>query len=95
MRRNRKTGQKREGTGGKKLTFEKGEEVPVQDMKTRKWDTKDTITEVRIFDDGTVSSYDLMIGDLLTTRHRRYLAKLKNASDADSIEKRQRRSHKP
>ena len=53
-------------------------------MKTGKWDTKVVITEVRISDDRTVSSYDLMIGDLLTTRHRRYLANLKNASEADS-----------
>ena len=53
-------------------------------MKTQKWDTKGIIKEVRIADDGTVSSYDLMIGDLQTTRHRRYPAKLKNASEADS-----------
>ena len=87
MRRNRKTGQKREGTVGKKLTFEKGEEVPVQDMKTRKWDTKGTINEVRISDNRTVLCYDLMIADLLTTRHRRYLAKVKNARKAESGEK--------
>ena len=53
-------------------------------MKTRKWDTKGIITEVRIAYEGTVSSYDLMIEDLHTTRHRRYLAKHKNNSEADS-----------
>ena len=53
-------------------------------MKTRKWDTKGVITEVRISDDGKVLSYDPKIVDLLTTRHRRYLAKLKNASETDS-----------
>ena len=47
-------------------------------------DTKGTIEKVRIADDGTVSSYDIMIGDLLTIRHRRYNAKFKNASEADS-----------
>ena len=52
-------------------------------MKNGKWDTKGVITEVRVADDGTVSSYDLMIGDLLTTRHRRYLVK---AHSADSGE---------
>ena len=72
---------------GRKLTFEKGEEVMVQNMKNGKWDTKGIITEVRVADDGTVSSYDLMIGDLATTRHRRYLAKVKNAREADSGEK--------
>ena len=35
-------------------------------MKNGKWDTKGVITEVRVADDGTVSSYDLMIGYLLT-----------------------------
>ena len=68
---------------GKKLTFEVGEDVLVQNIKTGKWDTKGVITEVRIADDGTVSSYDLMIGDLPTTRHRRHLAK---AHSADSRE---------
>ena len=58
----------------------------MQNIKTCKWDTKGIITEIRISDNGTVSSYDLMI-DLLTTRHRRNLAKLKNASQADSSEK--------
>ena len=42
--------------------------------------------KVRISNDGTVSNYDLINGDLLITRHRRYLAKLKNASEADSRE---------
>ena len=55
-------------------------------MKNGKWDTKGMITEVRVADDGTVSIYDLMIGDLPTTRHRRYLAKVRNAREADSRE---------
>ena len=54
-------------------------------MKTQKWDTKGIITEVRAADDLTVSSYDLMIGDLHTTRHRRHLAKFKNAVEANSV----------
>ena len=78
--------QRKQRTVGRKLTFEKGEEVLVQNMKNGKWDTKGVITEVRVADDGTVSSYDLMIGDLPTTLHRRYLAKLKNAREADSGE---------
>ena len=45
---------------------------------------KGIIMEVRVADDGTVSSYDLMIGVLHTTRHRKYLAKLKNAREVDS-----------
>jgi len=79
--------QRKQRSVGRKLTFEKGEEVLVQNIKTGKWDTKDVIMEVRVADDGTVSSYDLMIGDLATTRHIRYLAKVKNAREADSGEK--------
>ena len=79
--------QEKEHSEGNKLTFDVEEDVLVQDLKTWKWDTKGTITEVRVVNDGTVSSYDLMIGDLPTTRHRRYLAKLKNAREADSGEK--------
>ena len=55
-------------------------------MKNVKWDTKGMITKGRVADDGTVSSYDLMIGDLPTTRHRRYLAKVRNAREEDSGE---------
>ena len=56
-------------------------------MKNGKWDTKGVITEVNVANNETVSSYDLMIGDLLTTRHRRYLVKFKNARETDSGEK--------
>ena len=38
------------------------------------------IEKVRVSDDGTVSSYNIRVGDLLISRHRRYIAKLKNAS---------------
>ena len=75
--------QRKQRTVGKKLTFDVGEDVLVQNMKTGKWDTKGVITEVRIANDGTVSSYDLMIGDLLTTRHRRYLAKVHSADSRE------------
>ena len=71
----------------KKLTFDVGEDVLVQNMKTGKWDTKGVITEVRVADDRTVPSYDLMIGDLLTTRHRRYLAKAHSADSGEEDKK--------
>ena len=75
---------KKERTLGKKQTFEEGETELIQDLITKKVDTKGMIEKVRVADDGTVSSYDIMIEDLLTSRHRRYIAKLKNASEADS-----------
>ena len=42
---------KKERTVGKKLTFEKTEDILIQNIKTRKWDTKSTIMEVRVSDD--------------------------------------------
>ena len=74
---------KKERTVGKKETFEIGETVLIQDLKIKKWDTRSTIQKVRVSDDGTVSSYYFRIGDLLRSRHRRYIAKLKNANEAD------------
>ena len=73
---------------GKKLTFEVGEDVLVQNVRTGKWDTKGVITKVRIADDGTVSSYDLMIDGLATTRHRRYLAKAQLADSGEEDKER-------
>ena len=58
----------------------------VQNIKTGKQDTKGVITEVRVADDGTVSSYDLMTGNLHTSRHRRF-ARIKNASEAERTKK--------
>ena len=34
---------------------------------------------MRIAEDGTISSYEMKIGDHLTTRHRKYISKTKNA----------------
>ena len=50
------------------------------------------IEKVRVSDDGTVSSYDIMIGDLLTSRHRRYITKLKNATKTDFGEENKERA---
>ena len=52
---------RKRNTLGKNLTFEEGEDVLIQDLKTKKWDTRGTIEKVRVSDDGTVSSYDVMI----------------------------------
>ena len=68
--------QKRGRTEGKKLVFEEGEEVWVQDLKTGKWKDKGTIGSVRVVDDGTIKSYTVLIDGILSTRHRRFLAKV-------------------
>ena len=68
--------QKRGRTEGKKLVFEEGEEVWVQCVKAGKWKEKGTIESIRIADDGTIKSYAVLINGVLTTRHRRFLAKV-------------------
>ena len=68
--------QNRGRTEGKKLVFEEGEEVWVQCVKSEKWKDKGTIESVRTADYGTIKSYAVLIDGVLTTRHRRFLAKV-------------------
>ena len=68
--------QKRRRTEGRKLVFEEGEEVWVQCVMTGKWKDKGIIESVRTADDGTIKSYAVLIDGVLTTRHRRFLAKV-------------------
>ena len=88
---------KRDRTEGKKLMFEEGEEVWVQCIKSGKWKDKGVIDSVRTADDGTIKSYAVIIDGVKTTRHRRFLVKVKKphsgeenregtASQADSQE---------
>ena len=68
---------KRGRTEGKKLTLEEGEEVWVQCVKSGKWTDRGVIDSVRTADDGTIKSYAVIINGVKTTRHRRFLAKMK------------------
>ena len=68
---------KRGRTEGRKLIFEEGEEVWVQWEKSGKWKDKGVIDSVRVADDGTIKSYVVIINGVKTTRHRRFLAKVK------------------
>ena len=58
------------------MVFEEGEEVWVQCVMTGKWKDKGIIESVRTADDGTIKSYAVLIDGVLTTRHRRFLAKV-------------------
>ena len=75
-RTDRKRVQKHGRTKGKKLVFEEGEEVWLQDLKTGKWKDKGTIENVRVADDGTIKSYAIKIDGIFSSRHRRFLAKV-------------------
>ena len=68
---------KRGKTEGKKLIFKEGENVWVQCVKSGKWKDKGVIDSVRVADDGTIKSYGVIVNGVKTTRHRRFLAKVK------------------
>ena len=53
-----------------------GENVWVQDMKTKKWDKKATVQSIRTTHDGTIVSYGLLLNGADTIRHRRYMRKV-------------------
>ena len=70
-------------TVGKKEVYTVGEKVKLQDIKTKRWNAKGTITEVRTAADGTIVSYGLETSDgSLTTRHRKYIQKIPKVSIA-------------
>ena len=70
---------KKERSVGKKEVFEEGQRVLLQNIKTKKWDTEGIVQKVRIAEDSTISSYEIEIVEHLTTKHRRYVSKIRNA----------------
>ena len=66
-----------------KVQFEVGEEVLVQDVKSKKWDKEGTITDVRGAYDGKIVSYDLLINGSSAIRHWRYLRKKVDSENHD------------
>ena len=59
--------------------------MKLQDMKTKKWKAKGTITEVRTASDGTIVSYGLVTSDgSLTTMHRKYIQKIPGVSNEET-----------
>ena len=63
--------------------FEEGEEVWVQCIKSVKWKDKGVIDSVRTADDGTIKSYAVIIDSVKTTRHRRFLSKVKKTHSGE------------
>ena len=49
----------------------------MQCVKSGEWTDKGVIESVRTADDGTIKSYAVIINGVKTTRHRRFLAKVK------------------
>ena len=78
---------KKERTVGKH-TYEIGETVRLQYFKSKKWDIFGVVTEIRTADDGTILSYDIDIDGTITTRHRKYMSKLRNSDEETEEENR-------
>ena len=68
---------KMERTVGKKEKFTMGENVRLQDLKSKKWTSNGTITDIRTSAERTIASYEIETSDgLVTTRHRKYIQKI-------------------
>ena len=67
----------KERTTGNEM-YSVSETVRVQNIKNKKWDMTGEISRVRTSDDGTILSYEVNIDGVITTRHRRYLSKIRN-----------------
>ena len=76
---------KKERTVGKE-TYSVGETVRLQNIKTRRWDIFGVVTRVRTADDDRILSYDIDIDGTITSRHRKYMAKVKNSNVATEQE---------
>ena len=58
-----------------KDTFEIWEKVLLQNIGTKLWDREAVVAGVRVSADGTIVSYNLDIGWIHSTRHRKFLRK--------------------
>ena len=65
---------KKEKTDQNKLTFEVNERVCLQDQKTKRWDVQGVVKDVRVSEEGTILSYDIVLSNNhITSRHRRFI----------------------
>ena len=63
------------------MTYDVGEHVRLQDIRTKCWDRVGVVTGIRVADDGKILSYDIDVDGSKTTRHRKYLSKIPNSDD--------------
>ena len=60
----------------------------MQNIKTKKWNIFGVVTGIRTSHDGTILSYDIDIDGTATTRHRKYMSKLRNSDEETEEENR-------
>ena len=78
---------KKERTVGKQ-TYEIGEKVRLQNIKSKKWDFFGVVKGIRTADDDTILSYDIDIDGTITSRHRKYMSKVRNSDEETEEENR-------
>ena len=71
-----------------KQTYNIGETVHLQNIKTKKWDTFGVVKGIRTADDDTILSYDIDIDGMITSRHRKYMSKIRNSDEVTEEENR-------
>ena len=71
-----------------KETYNIGETVRLQNIKTKKWDTFGVVKGIQTADDNTILSYDIDIDGKTTSRHRIYMCKTKNSDEVTKEENR-------
>ena len=78
---------KKERTVGKH-TYEIGETVCLQNIKSKKWDIFGVVKGIRTADDDTILSYDIGIDGMITSWHRKYMSKVRNSDEETEEENR-------
>ena len=67
--------------------FSIGEKVKLQNLKTKQWNVDGEIMNIRTAADGRICSYDIQTDGTMTTRHRRYIMKIRTLdSNADGAQ---------
>ena len=60
----------------------------MQNIKTKKWDTFGVVKGIGTADDNTTLSYDIDIDGMITSRHRKYMSKIRNFDEVTEEENR-------
>ena len=75
----------KERTVGKEI-YSVAETVLLQNIKTRRWDIFGLVTGIRTADDNKILSYDIDVDKTITSRHRKYMCKVKHSDVATEQE---------
>ena len=83
--------QRKERAVGKEI-YSEGERVRIQDIKSKQWNIIGIAKGMQTSDDGTILSCDIDIDGTITSRHRKYMCKIKNSDEATAVTKAENRA---